>query len=103
MFLRCFIALISKAIQTKRVTKAHVRFLTRLVIGNLASWTHGASVVYPSEIFDPKAIVDAVIAERCTALHGVPTHFLGIFAELDRRQASQEKVDMRTLRYALSC
>lgn len=81
--------------------KAKVTFPTRLVIGNLAAWTHGASIVYPSEIFDPKAIVDAVVSERCTALHGVPTHFLGILAELDKRRAAREKVDTSSLRYVL--
>ncbi|KAI0691011.1 hypothetical protein BC835DRAFT_1407357 [Cytidiella melzeri] len=41
------------------------------------SWTHGSSIVYPSDISDPPKIVDAVVNEKCTALHGVPTHFLG--------------------------
>jgi acyl-CoA synthetase (AMP-forming)/AMP-acid ligase II len=71
---------------------------TRLVLGNLAAWTHGACIVYPSEIFDPKAIVDAVVQEKCTALHGVPTHFLGVLAEVDRRRASGEPMDMPRLR-----
>ena len=35
---------------------------SRLVLGNLAAWTHGACIVYPSPVFDPPAIVDAVIA-----------------------------------------
>ncbi|KAG5334854.1 hypothetical protein C0989_002765 [Termitomyces sp. Mn162] len=87
-----------KASRSMTGNKVHVPFLTRLVIGNLATWIHGASVVYPSDIFDPKAIVNALVAERCTALHGVPTHFLGIFAELDKRQAAGEKVDTSTLR-----
>lgn len=71
---------------------------TRLVLGNLAAWSHGACVVYPSESFDPKAIVEAVEQERCTALHGVPTHFLGVLAEVQRRQDSGEKVDLSRLR-----
>ncbi|KAG6861288.1 hypothetical protein C0995_001842 [Termitomyces sp. Mi166 len=83
----------------KAVSLTHFNLLNNgISIGNLAAWTHGASIVYPSEIFDPEAIVDAVVAERCTALHGVPTHFLGVLAELDKRQAAQEKVDTSSLR-----
>jgi acyl-CoA synthetase (AMP-forming)/AMP-acid ligase II len=71
----------------------------RLVIGNLASWSHGSAVVYPSEIYNPRAIVDAVIKERCTVLHGVPTHFLGVLAEVERRQQAGEKLDFSPLRF----
>lgn len=72
--------------------------LTRLVLGNLAAWSHGACIVYPSELFDPKAIVGAIEQERCTALHGVPTHFLGVLAEVQRRQEAGEKLDLSRLR-----
>lgn len=72
--------------------------VTRLVLGNLAAWSHGASIVYPSESFDPTAIVDAITQERCTALHGVPTHFLGVLMEVQRRQEAGEKVDLSRLR-----
>jgi fatty-acyl-CoA synthase len=51
-----------------------------MVLGNLACLTHAAAMVYPSEGFDPRAVLDAVAAERCTALYGVPTMFI---AELD--------------------
>jgi len=54
--------------------------------------------VYPSEIYDPRAIVDAVISERCTALHGVPTHFLGVLAEVEQRQQAGEELDFSSLR-----
>ena len=70
----------------------------RLVLGNLAAWTHGSAIVYPSEFYDPCAIVDAVINERCTALHGVPTHFLGVLAEVERRQQAGEDLDFSSLR-----
>ncbi|KAG5641002.1 hypothetical protein DXG03_006427 [Asterophora parasitica] len=53
---------------------------------NLAAWVHGACIVYPSDIFNPAAIVDTVVAERCTTLHGVPTHFFGVIEEFDRRK-----------------
>ncbi|KAI0689817.1 acyl-CoA synthetase [Cytidiella melzeri] len=73
-----------------------------LVLGNLAAWTHGASVVYPSDIFDPPKIVDAVIDEKCTALHGVPTHFLGVLAEIEKRHTSGEALDFTRLRTGIA-
>ncbi|KAI0646510.1 acyl-CoA synthetase [Trametes meyenii] len=73
-----------------------------LVLGNLAAWTHGACIVYPSEIFSPPDIVDAVMQERCTALHGVPTHFLGVLAEVQRRHEEGEAVDTRSLRTGIA-
>jgi fatty-acyl-CoA synthase len=39
-----------------------------MVIGNLAAFTHGSRFVYSSAIFDPKAVLEAVQAEKCTAL-----------------------------------
>lgn len=78
------------------------RKTARLVLGNLAAWSYGASVVYPSPIFDPRAIVDALVEERCTALHGVPTHFLGVLAEFDRRREAGEKVDVGCLRTGIA-
>ncbi|KAF7289906.1 hypothetical protein MIND_01365500 [Mycena indigotica] len=72
--------------------------LKRLVLGNLAAWSHGACIVYPSEIFHPPSIVDAIIEEKCTALHGVPTHFNGVLSEVDKRRSSGEAVDIRNLR-----
>ena len=51
-----------------------------MVLGVLAAMTHGAAAVFPSEGFDPLAVLETVHAERCTALHGVPTMFI---AELE--------------------
>ena len=47
-----------------------------MVMGNLACLTHGAAMIYPSDAFDPVAVLDTVQAERCTALYGVPTMFI---------------------------
>jgi fatty-acyl-CoA synthase len=47
-----------------------------MVIGNLGCLTHGAAMVYPGEAFDPLATLEAIEAERCTAVHGVPTMFI---------------------------
>ena len=64
-----------------------------MVLGNLACFSHGATVVYPSEVFDPLSTLQAVEAERCTALHGVPTMFVTELAHPDF-----EQFDLSTLR-----
>ncbi len=47
-----------------------------MVMGNLACMTHGACAVFPDEGFDPVSVLETVAAEKCTALHGVPTMFV---------------------------
>lgn len=47
-----------------------------LVLGLLATLTHGSSIVFPSESFNAKATLDAVLQEGCTALHGVPAMWI---------------------------
>ena len=51
-----------------------------MVMGNLGCLTHGATMVYPSEAFEPLATLQTVAEERCTASYGVPTMFI---AQLD--------------------
>lgn len=70
----------------------------RFVLGNLAAWSHGSCVVYPSTVFDAAAIVDAVVEEKCSVLHGVPTHFLSVLTEVEKRQQAGEKLDFSRLR-----
>jgi fatty-acyl-CoA synthase len=47
-----------------------------MVMGNLAATSHGAAMVIPAPSFDPVATLEAVQAERCTSLYGVPTMFI---------------------------
>ncbi|WIX81522.1 AMP-binding protein [Amycolatopsis carbonis] len=47
-----------------------------MVMGNLACTSHGACMVIPAPAFDPRATLEAVEAERCTSLYGVPTMFI---------------------------
>lgn len=54
-----------------------------MVLGNLASLSSGAAMVYPGQAFDPKLTLEAVQAERCTALYGVPTMFITILNQPD--------------------
>ncbi|MEV2274502.1 AMP-binding protein [Nocardiopsis sp. NPDC049922] len=51
-----------------------------MVMANLAATTHGACVVLPGPGFDPAATLDAVQAERCTSLYGVPAMFIAELA-----------------------
>ncbi len=59
-----------------------------MVMGNLGCTSHGACMVVPAEAFDPLATMEAVAAERCTSLYGVPMMFIAQlahprFAEFD--------------------
>ncbi|HXD21317.1 MAG TPA: AMP-binding protein [Vicinamibacterales bacterium] len=51
-----------------------------MVMGNLACSSHGACMVVAAEAFDALATLDAVAAERCTSLYGVPTMFIAQLA-----------------------
>jgi len=51
-----------------------------MVMGNLACTTHGAAMVIPGPAFDPRASLEAVQAEKCTSLYGVPTMFIAELA-----------------------
>ncbi len=64
-----------------------------MVLGNLACVTHGSAMVFPGEGFEPKAVLETVQAEKCTALYGVPTMFI---AELDLPEFG--RYDLSTLR-----
>jgi fatty-acyl-CoA synthase len=64
-----------------------------MVMANLGCVTHGSTMVYPSEGFEPLAVLQAVEAEKCTALYGVPTMFI---AELGHPDFA--KFDLSSLR-----
>jgi fatty-acyl-CoA synthase len=51
-----------------------------MVMGNIGCMTHGATMIYPCEVFDPEKVLDAVQAESATALYGVPTMFIAELA-----------------------
>jgi len=55
--------------------------------------THGSTLIYPNDAFDPLATLGAVAEEKATALYGVPTMFI---AELDHPQRGE--FDMTSLR-----
>jgi fatty-acyl-CoA synthase len=65
-----------------------------MVLGNLACTSHGACMVVPAEAYDPLKVLEAIQAERCTSLYGVPTMFI---AELDHpRFAEFDLTSLRT-------
>ena len=64
-----------------------------MVMGNLGCVTHAATMVYPSESFDPLMTLEAVEAERCDVLYGVPTMFI---AQLNHPEFS--RFDLSSLR-----
>ena len=63
------------------------------VMGSLACVVFGATLVLPSEQFDPLATLEAVDKERCTTIYGVPTMFI---AELEHPEFPN--YDMSSLR-----
>ncbi len=54
-----------------------------MVMGVLGCVSHGATMVFPDEAFDPEGVLDTVQAEQCTALFGVPTMFIAELAHPD--------------------
>jgi fatty-acyl-CoA synthase len=64
-----------------------------MVMSTLACVAHGATMVFPSEGFDPLAVLETVEAEKCTALQGVPTMFI---AEMEHPSFNQ--FDLSSLR-----
>ena len=63
------------------------------VIGSMVSVTSGAALILPSPQFDAHATLEAVHAERATALYGVPTMFI---AQLTHPEF--ERFDLTSLR-----
>ena len=57
-----------------------------MVMGNLGCITHGATMIYPSEGFEPDKVLQAAEQDKATAIYGVPTMFI---AELEHPNFSQ--------------
>ncbi len=63
------------------------------VMSCLAATSNGCCLVFPSESFEPEAVLTTVEKERCTSLYGVPTMFI---AELEHPRFA--KTDFASLR-----
>lgn len=55
-----------------------------MVMGVLGAVSKGAAMVFPGEAFDAARTLDALAAERCTAVYGVPTMFVAMLEDLER-------------------
>jgi fatty-acyl-CoA synthase len=65
-----------------------------MVMGNLGCITHGATMIYPGEGFEPKSVLQAVHQEKATSLYGVPTMFIAQLTDPDF--ASYDLSSLRT-------
>ncbi len=65
-----------------------------MVIGNLCALNYASTMVYPSEGFDAGLALDACEKEKCTALYGVPTMFVAMLEEHQRKP--REVASLRT-------
>jgi len=61
-----------------------------MVLANLLCISVGATMVVPCEHFDAQQVLEAIQAERCTAVHGVPTMFI---AELEHPRFAEFRLD----------
>lgn len=64
-----------------------------MVMGNLGCITHGSTMIYPNDAFDPLLTLQTVAEEHATGLYGVPTMFI---AMLDQPQRGE--FDLSSLR-----
>lgn len=55
-----------------------------MVMGNLGCVTHGCTMIYPNDAFDPLLTLKAVAEEKATALYGVPTMFIALLDQPQR-------------------
>ncbi|MBD9461894.1 AMP-binding protein [Pseudomonas sp. Pdm06] len=55
-----------------------------MVMGNLGCMTHGSTMIYPNDAFDPLLTLKAVAEEKATALYGVPTMFIALLDQPQR-------------------
>jgi fatty-acyl-CoA synthase len=64
-----------------------------MVLGTLLCATTGAAIVFPGVAFEAKTTLQAIEAEACTALHGVPTMFIAMLDD-----PGFEQYDLSSLR-----
>ncbi|BBG01722.1 MULTISPECIES: AMP-binding protein [Pseudonocardia] len=54
-----------------------------MVLGTLGAGSHGAALVLPGGPFDARLTLASIVAERCTAVYGVPTMFRALLEHPD--------------------
>ncbi len=60
----------------------------------LAGVSKGAAVIIPSEVFDPRKVLEAIEKERCTAIYGSPSAFMAMME--DPKYQSFDLTSLRT-------
>lgn len=55
-----------------------------MVIGCLSALNYGASMVFPSEGFDPSIALECVSKYKTTLLYGVPTMWIAMLNEYEK-------------------
>lgn len=65
-----------------------------MVMGNLACAVYGAAMIIPCPTFEPGAVLQAIEAEKCTSLYGVPTMFIAQLGHPDL--TSRDLTSLRT-------
>ena len=55
-----------------------------MVMGNLGCITHGSTMIYPNDAFDPLLTLQTVAEEKATGLYGVPTMFIAMLDQPQR-------------------
>lgn len=64
-----------------------------MVLSNMLCVNYGATMVIPSEFFDPVLTLKSAEKEKCTAMHGVPTMFI---SQIENPEF--KKLDLSSLR-----
>lgn len=59
-------------------------------MGFLGAFSHGSTIVFPCDQFEPNLVLDSIVREKCTLLYGVPTMFI---AELEANKIKKYKID----------
>ena len=67
-----------------------------MVLGTMACVAFGATMMFPSDGFDPLTVLSMAEEEKATAIHGVPTMFI---AELEHPEFA--RFDLSSLRTGL--
>lgn len=61
-----------------------------MVMANLGCITHGSTMIYPNDAFDPELTLRAVAEERASILYGVPTMFIAMLDHPSRQQLTSQ-------------
>ena len=84
------------SVQDKLIIPVPMYHCFGMVLGTMACVAFGATMMFPSDGFDPLAVLSMAEEEKATAIHGVPTMFI---AELEHPEFA--RFDLSSLRTGL--